>query len=99
MQGHVATFGVYPSNGWGYRWIGDPDRGTDKKQPGGWIYNILDYVEQHDLRILGLKQDAQAQQQSLTQLTQSLFPLFHCPTRGTGTLLPAAGNVVPVNAN
>ena len=99
VQGHVATFGVYPSNGWGYRWIGDPDRGTDKKQPGGWIYNILDYVEQHDLRILGLKQDAQAQQQSLTQLTQSLFPLLHCPTRGAGTLLPAAGNVVPVNAN
>ena len=55
MQGHVAVHGEYPSNGWGYSWIGDPDRGTDKAQPGGWIYNILDFVEQQNLRSLGAR--------------------------------------------
>ena len=30
----------------GYRWLGHPDRGFDQSQPGGWIYNVLPFVEQ-----------------------------------------------------
>ena len=32
VQGH------FPSSGWGYMWIGDPDHGFGARQPGGWIY-------------------------------------------------------------
>jgi prepilin-type N-terminal cleavage/methylation domain-containing protein len=39
----------FPSNGWGYRWYGDPDRGVGKGQPGGWPFNILNYIEQRSL--------------------------------------------------
>ena len=42
-----------PTGGWGYAWTGDADRGTDWRQPGGWIYNILPYIEQQALHDLG----------------------------------------------
>jgi len=53
VQQHVSAHGRYPSNGWGYRWVGVPDRGTGIEQPGGWIYNVLGYLEQGPLRKLG----------------------------------------------
>src|SRR5690242_12195080 len=26
----------FPSSGWGWQWVGDPDRGFGKSQPAGW---------------------------------------------------------------
>ena len=98
MQSHVTLHESFPTNGWGYDWIGDPDRGTDKSQPGGWIYNILDYLEQPNLRSLGRKEPPAAQRQSLAGLTQIPLPVLRCPTRTAGTLLPANPIVVPRNA-
>ena len=43
----------FPTDGWGFAWTGDADRGTDWRQPGGWIYNILPYIEQQPLHDLG----------------------------------------------
>ena len=37
----------------GCDWTGDADRGTDWRQPGGWIYNILPYIEQQTLHDMG----------------------------------------------
>src|SRR5215217_9282728 len=33
--------GFFPSSGWGWMWIGDPDRGQGRQQPGGWTFNVL----------------------------------------------------------
>jgi len=99
MEHHVAAFGCYPSNGWGFCWIGDPERGTGIRQPGGWIYNILYFLEQQPLRGLGLSPDPAAKADGLTQLTQTSVPLLLCPTRSGALLSPANPGVVPRNAH
>src|SRR4051812_43301327 len=43
---HVDAHKFYPTGGWGARWLGDPDRGFGLRQPGGWAYNILPYIEE-----------------------------------------------------
>jgi prepilin-type N-terminal cleavage/methylation domain-containing protein len=50
---HESAHGFYPTGGWGFAWIGDPDSGFDDKQPGGWIYNLLPYIEQQAMRDKG----------------------------------------------
>ncbi len=66
-----------PSAGWGWGWIGDPDRGFAEKQPGGWMFNILPYIEQKPLRDAGLGASLAGRQ--LT--AQTPLPIFHCPSR------------------
>jgi len=46
---HHETHGHFPTGGWGSNWIGDEERGFDEKQPGGWIYNILPFIEEQPL--------------------------------------------------
>src|SRR5664279_4779161 len=36
---HESAMRYLPAGGWGSQWIGDPQYGTDWKQPGGWIFN------------------------------------------------------------
>jgi len=44
---------VFPTGGWGYQWVGDPDRGFGKDKPGGWVYNILPFIEETALHSRG----------------------------------------------
>jgi prepilin-type N-terminal cleavage/methylation domain-containing protein/prepilin-type processing-associated H-X9-DG protein len=42
----------FPSGGWGWNWVGDPDLGTGPDQPGSWAYSILPFLDAgplHDL--------------------------------------------------
>ena len=55
---HEQTHGHYPTGGWGYYWIGDPDRGFAEDQPGGWPFNLLPFLEQKDLYQLPADGDA-----------------------------------------
>src|SRR3954467_2932309 len=50
---HADTHKHFPSGGWGYDWTAGPNPGYGPDQPGSWIYNILDYVEEGTLRNLG----------------------------------------------
>ena len=37
----------------GTDWAGDPERGFGKRQPGGWIFSVLPYIEEQALYDLG----------------------------------------------
>src|ERR1700681_1054661 len=50
---HHETQGNFPTGGWGWWWVGDADRGFKRDQPGGWIYNVLPYVEEESKYRLG----------------------------------------------
>lgn len=99
MQNHQSIHRVFPTNGWGYRWIGVPDRGSDKRQPGGWIYNLLPFLDQTALREMGRGEPPVDQWEALSRLMQTPLPAFRCPSRGGGSLSPHNPTLRPYNAN
>ena len=99
---HQESQKVQPTNGWGYQWCGDPDMGFDQRQPGGWIYNILPFIEQGNLRELGAGRTlAEKRSTYLKQLCETPLNVLHCPTRRPARQYPtlpgfAMRNVVHV---
>lgn len=81
---HESTYGFYPTGGWDYDWGPDPDRGFGKDQPAGWMYGLLPFIEQANLRELGagLVNGSAAHQEAITQLLQTPVSAYICPSRG-----------------
>ncbi|MEN6450549.1 MAG: DUF1559 domain-containing protein, partial [Thermoguttaceae bacterium] len=50
---HEQGRGFFPTGGWGGAWTGDADLGDDRKQPGGWKYNLIPFSEISGLYELG----------------------------------------------
>jgi prepilin-type N-terminal cleavage/methylation domain-containing protein len=82
--GHEETHKFFPTCGWGYNFAGEPDRGFDKRQPGGWMYNILQYIEQDSLRNLG----ADGDRAKMTQAAATPLTVQNCPSRRNVTTYP-----------
>lgn len=103
-QNHLSAHGFFPTGGWGFNWVGDPDRGYGRGQPGGWIYNILDYLELKQIRNMGKGQGALGSREKMriaTQMIQTPISLAICPTRrapGLFILSPAYASY-STNAN
>jgi prepilin-type processing-associated H-X9-DG protein len=92
----VDTTKSFPSGGWGWSWLGVPSKGTGPEQPGGWTYNILPYLEQDDLRKLGVGGVGQLElTEAMTQLFETPLPLFACPTRRTSGPWPCGSGANP----
>jgi prepilin-type N-terminal cleavage/methylation domain-containing protein len=87
---HESTHKHFPTGGWGWDWVGDPDQGFGKDQPGGWVFNILPYVEQTSLRKLaaGRPDDTTptGKRTILGQMCATPVPTFNCPTRRAAAL-------------
>jgi len=93
---HAEVRGYLPTGGWGWRWAGDPDRGFTKKQPGGWHYNILPFLELQDLHDRG----SGGKNQTLGSVrVQSPVVLFHCPSRRDAIAYPYVHGIPYYNIN
>jgi type II secretory pathway pseudopilin PulG len=78
--------GRFPSGGWGHEWIGMRNRGFGYKQPGGWIYSLLPFIEQANLHQLGPSDQSPANASFLAQP----LSIFNCPTRRRLGALPVS---------
>jgi prepilin-type processing-associated H-X9-DG protein len=98
---HVEKQGHFPTGGWGWHWVGDPDRGFRKQQPGGWLYNCLPYLEQDALRNLGKAQTAAVKRQMANVLTRTPLAMLNCPSRRASIVYPKPcdGTYVGINAD
>ncbi len=88
---HEQTHKTLPTGGWGGDWLGNPDAGYGPKQPGGWIYNILSFIEEDNLRQLGRGLKNQPREQALTTLMQTPIETFYCPSRRLARVYPYTG--------
>jgi prepilin-type processing-associated H-X9-DG protein len=73
-----------PSGGWGWDWIGTAERGTGTDQPGGWLYNVLPYIEQGTLRNKTKGLTGSACTAAMIEVMQTPVKLFNCPSRRNG---------------
>lgn len=95
---HESTFQHLPSNGWGWLWIGEPGRGSGVRQPGGWIYQTLPYIEQGELTQMGAGQADALRRLTLAELTDTALEALRCPSRPASALCPRDPNIVWRNA-
>jgi len=97
---HINTHQIFPTGGWGPDWIGDPDAGFGPKQSGGWIYNILPYMEEVSVRNMGKGIPSDQKRDALIQLLETPIGIFNCASRRLPRLYPYTGpatlqNVTP----
>jgi prepilin-type N-terminal cleavage/methylation domain-containing protein len=103
-QNHISTHGIFPTGGWGWFWVGDPNCGFKDGQPGGWYYNILPFIEFNYLHEMGAGSGGPGSAQAMLGAQQRVHtpvPTFNCPTRRICKLLdkPSNGTSIAYNAN
>jgi prepilin-type N-terminal cleavage/methylation domain-containing protein/prepilin-type processing-associated H-X9-DG protein len=95
---HEQAQGFLPTAGWAWWWAGDPDRGFDRRQCGGWCYNILPYIEQAPLHEIGAGLTLSAKKAALVTVAQTPLDALYCPSRRSAILYPNTQTMCNVNA-
>jgi len=82
FHNHESAHAHFPTGGWGWRWVGDPDKGFGRHQPGGWAFNVLPFLEDNSTRQLasGAGKPAEKRLQTVL-LVQTPLSVFTCPSR------------------
>jgi prepilin-type N-terminal cleavage/methylation domain-containing protein len=82
---HADKQQAYPGGGWGSRWVGIADLGYGANQPGGWIYQILPYLDQgalHDIdKGLSATASAGSAAAASAKRVTTVIGGLYCPTR------------------
>ena len=97
---HESVHKSLPSGGWGVSWTGDPDRGFGRKQPGGWLYSVLPFMEEESLHRLGAGEPAPQKAVAGSRRLETPVSSTYCPTRrapGLYRCLPGATSWVNAN--
>jgi len=78
---HESKTGFLPSGGWGYRWAGDPDRALGRRQPGGWLFSLLPFLEQEPLFSVGQGNVADKRARIASEVLGMPLAVTTCPSR------------------
>ncbi|HYO24672.1 MAG TPA: DUF1559 domain-containing protein [Lacipirellulaceae bacterium] len=91
-QNHHDAQKYFPTGGWGWFWTGDADRGFGAKQPGGWSFSLLPYMEQVQLRSRAGDGNAETisvgQRDGARDILRTLVQNWWCPSRRTQNVFP-----------
>ncbi|MBX3426845.1 MAG: DUF1559 domain-containing protein [Pirellulales bacterium] len=98
MLSHETTHGHLPSAGWWGAWVGDPDEGFGLNQPGGWVYNILPYIEQQPLHEIGRGLTGIDKRRAFAERDAMAIEALNCPSRRAAVPYPNTNNNVPLNS-
>jgi prepilin-type N-terminal cleavage/methylation domain-containing protein len=85
---YESSLHYFPSGGWGWNWVGDPDQGFGKRQPGGWEFNILPYVDMKSIFNMAKGQQVPAKKTLTTTMVATPIGLFNCPTKRASVVYP-----------
>ncbi len=85
---HEEAQSRFPSGGWGWDWVGDPERGTDHNQPGGWAFNVLSFLEEGNLRDMGNGLQGNDRVIAIKQRCETPITTFFCPSRRPAQAYP-----------
>jgi prepilin-type N-terminal cleavage/methylation domain-containing protein len=99
FQNHEMSVRHFPTGGWGYLWVGDPARGFGERQPGGWVFNILPFVEESTLYNLAKGATGAAKATLMTRMNAQAISIVYCPTRRAPVAYPYKLFTTPHNAN
>ena len=84
---HIEAQGEFPSGGWGYFWVGDPDRGFGKEQPGGASFSLLSFMDETALASIGSGMEIEPKKRIIAEVGQrTIVEAFHCPSRRPAVL-------------
>jgi prepilin-type N-terminal cleavage/methylation domain-containing protein/prepilin-type processing-associated H-X9-DG protein len=86
---HEGANKFLPVGGWCAVRSGDPDLGYSK-QPGGWPYSILSYIEEQPLHDMGA--GLAMAQKNMIFMTRDKTPvtIYYCPTRRPASAYPCS---------
>jgi prepilin-type N-terminal cleavage/methylation domain-containing protein len=89
---HHEVAGHFPTGGWGWWWVGDPDRGFSSDQPGGWVFNVMPFTEESARYKAASDGDPERittqQLEAIRTIVVNPIPLIDCPSRRTGQVFP-----------
>src|ERR1043165_3395598 len=83
MHGFHDANKEFPSNGWGWNWIGSPDMPPGAAQPGGWLFSILLYVEEGN-QVNSINNSGAGFVPAMQTFMATPIALFNCPARRNG---------------
>lgn len=83
---HESSQKTLPAGGWGFRWTGDPDMGFGPKQPGGWIYALMPFLEEGGTFLVGAGLEQAEKAEALRRQKMTPVSAFACPSRRPGGL-------------
>ena len=76
---HLLLLGHYPTGGWNAASTASPDLGADWRQPGGWAYTLLPFMEEKNTYNIA----------DSTTRNSLPVPVFACPTRRASPIGPS----------
>jgi len=92
--------GHYPTGGWGWKWVPDPLLRSRYGQPGGWIYQLLPYLDAQSIHDLPyVRGDRDEVEAKIHEMLATPCVTFHCPSRGNRKIIPFDVDRIPKLTN